>query len=131
MSMRNRLSDSSKSLIAHIHKHGPQGLSGLRPILGIYESELHKRLRNLCVAGWLEKLPGTEKTWAIHSDAMPLIGTELAPQKGNKKVPPPKGEIPLPRQINVMQGTYEPPPFTPARPGCEQFLSIASLGLRR
>ena len=130
MQMRNRLSDSSKSLIAHIQKHGPQGLNGLRPVLGVYESELHKRLRNLCVAGWLEKLPGAEQTWAIHSDAKPLIGTELAPKKGKKKVAPPKGDIPLPRQINVMQGTYNPPPFTPARAGCEQFLSIASLGLR-
>ena len=130
MQMNARLSESSKLLLTHIQKNGPQGLRGLLPILGVYESELKKRLRNLCIAGWLEKQHGTELIWNIPSDALPLLEAEQIPKKSKKKAQPPMGDMPLPRQVNVMQGTYAPAPFTPARAGCEQFLSIASLGQR-
>lgn len=52
MHKTSRMSEHSKQVIAQIHKDGPQTLAQLRPLVGGYDSEICKRLRNLCTAGW-------------------------------------------------------------------------------
>jgi hypothetical protein len=37
------------------------------------------------------------------------------------------GALVPPRRINVMVGSYEPKPFTPARPGAMQYAQVPSL----
>lgn len=127
---KSHIGEESKRLIAHIRKHGPQGLAALRPITGQADSELRKRLRNLCTSGWLVMEDGIECTWTIAVAAAPLFDLGLAPKKPSHDKPRPMGQMPLPRQINVMQGEYVPTPFTPARQGAMDFGAIASRGVR-
>lgn len=129
MQKTSRMSESSKQVIAQIRKFGPQTLAQLRPLVGGYDADIRKRLRNLCTAGWLEKMSGTEDSWGIRNAALPLIETGKAPRKG-KKPPPPMGEFPQPRQVDVMGTTYVPTPFTPPREGSLSYQSIASRGQR-
>ena len=128
----SRISESSKQVIAQIRKLGPQTVAQLRPLIGGYDSDIRKRLRNLCTAGWLERIEGAEPSWGIRSSAMSLFETGKAPRKAQKvtRVEPEKGDFPLPRQIDVMNSTYEPEPFTPPRAGSTASQSIASRGLR-
>ena len=127
---KNRLSEDSKRLLAHIKANGPQTLAQLRPLTGENESNLNKRLRNLRTGGWLEVVEGAPVlSWNICSAAAPLFELGLAPKKPAKGEPKPMGEIPLPRQINVMAGHYVPAPFTPARQGSQNFSTIASRGV--
>ena len=127
---KNRLSEESKRLLAHILANGPQNLFQLRPLTGELESDLVKRLRNLRTGGWLELVDDRPQLcWGICKDAIPLFKQGLEPQR-SKGVPKPMGEMPAPRQINVMAGQYEPTPFTPPRKGSLDFSAIASRGLR-
>ena len=129
MHKTSRMSEHSKQVIAQIRKDGPQTLAQLRPLIGSYDSEICKRLRNLCTAGWLEKIEGAEPRWAIRSAAASLFEIGKAPTKA-KKVQPPMGDFPKPRQIDVMNTTYKPEPFTPPRAGSQAYQSIASHGQR-
>ena len=129
MQKTSRMSESSKQVIAQIRKFGPQTLAQLRPLIGGYDSDIRKRLRNLCTAGWLEKIEGSEPSWGIRSAAAGLFETGKAPRKGQKSLPP-RGEFPKPRQIDVMNTTYKPEPFTPPRAGSQAYQSIASRGQR-
>ena len=127
---KNRLSEDSKRLLAHIKAHGPQNLAQLRPLTGEVESDLVKRLRNLRTGGWLEVEEGApELRWNICSVAAPLFDLGLAPRRNGKDAPKPMGEMPERRQINVMEGKYEPTPFAPPRKGSLDFSSIASRGV--
>ena len=133
MRKTSRLSESSRQVIALMRQQGPLTLAQLRPLIGIADGEITKRLRNLCVSGWLEKIEGPELRWGICSAAAPLFDTGKAPRKPQRKEQKPKpelGEFPLPRQIDVMNSTYEPEPFTPPRAGSTASQSIASRGLR-
>ena len=126
---KNRLSVESKRLLEHMLANGPQNLFQLRPLTGELESDLIKRLRNLRTGGWLEVVEGTAAlSWNICSDAAPLFELGLAPKR-SKCEPQSMGEMPLPRQINVMAGEYKPAPFTPARVGSLDFSAIASRGV--
>lgn len=127
---KNRLSEDSKRLLAHIKAHGPQNLAQLRPLTGEVESDLVKRLRNLRTGGWLEVEEGApELRWDICKAAVPLFEQGLAVQRSGKGLPKPMGEMPLPRQVNVMASQYKPAPFTPPRMGSLDFSSIASRGV--
>ena len=125
----SRLSESSKQVIAQIRKLGPQTLAQLRPLIGDPDGEIRKRLCNLCTSGWLEKIEGAEPSWGIRSTAAGLFETGKAPRKA-EKTQPPMGEFPKPRQIDVMNTTYKPEPFTPPRAGSQAYQSIASRGQR-
>ena len=128
---KNRLSEDSKRLLAHIKANGPQNLAQLRPLTGEVESDLVKRLRNLRTGGWLEVEEGApELSWNICSVAAPLFDLGLAPRRNGKDAPKPMGEMPERRQINVMEGEYKPIPFTPSRQGLMDFSAIASRGVR-
>lgn len=129
MHKTSRLSEHSKQVIAKIRKDGPQTLGQLRPLVGGYDYEIRKRLSNLCTAGWLEKIEGSETKWDIRSAAASLFETGKAPHKA-KKAQPPMGDFPQPRQIDVMKTTYKPEPFTPPRAGSQANQSIASRGQR-
>lgn len=127
---KNRLSVESKRLLEHMLANGPQNLFQLRPLTGELESDLIKRLRNLRTGGWLEIEEGApELRWNICKAAVPLFEQGLAVQRSGKGLPKPMGEMPLPRQINVMSGQYKPAPFTPPRMGSLDFSSIASRGV--
>ncbi|MFS4550035.1 hypothetical protein [Comamonas resistens] len=127
---KNRLSEDSKRLLAHIKVNGPQTLQQLRPLTGENESNLIKRLRNLRTGGWLVVVDGAPVlSWNICAAAAPLFDQGLA-AKRSKTESKPMGEMPLPRQIRVMDGHYVPTPFTPARSGSLDFSSIASRGVR-
>ena len=128
---KNRLSEDSKRLLDHIKAHGPQNLAQLRPVTGELESDLVKRLRNLRTGGWLEIVEGApELRWNICSVAAPLFDLGLTPGRTGKGTPKLMGDMPARRQINVMEGKYEPKPFTPPRQGSLDFSAIASRGVR-
>lgn len=127
---KNRLSEDSKRLLAHILANGPQNLVQLRPLTGELESDLVKRLRNLRTGGWLEIVEGApELRWNICQGAIPLFEQGLV-AKGRKGEPKPMGEVAERRQINVMEGEYKTTPFTPPRKGSLDFSAIASRGVR-
>lgn len=131
MLKRNRLSEDSKRMLAHILAHGPQTLSQLRPLTGEQEGNLIKRLRNLRIGGWLEIVEGEQgQRWDICSAAASLFEKDRTPGRPKKDSPKPMGEMPLPRQINVMVGRYEPTPFTPHRQGSMDYRTIASRGVQ-
>ena len=69
MRKTSRLSESSRQVIALMRQQGPLTLAQLRPLIGIADGEITKRLRNLCVSGWLEKIEGPELRWGICSAA--------------------------------------------------------------
>lgn len=130
MLKKNRLSEESKHMLAHILAHGPQSLAQLRRFTDRADSELVKRLRNLRTAGWLEVVEGApEMRWNIRAAAAPLFAEGRTPKRSSKDESKPMGEMPLPRQINVMAGKYEPAPFTPPRQGSMDFRTIASRGV--
>ena len=130
MLKRNRLSVESKRLLERMVANGPQNLSQLRPLTGELESDLIKRLRNLRTGGWLEVVDdGPQLRWNICKAAIPLFEQGLVAKHASKGEPKPMGEMPLPRQINVMAGQYKPAPFTPPRMGSLDFSSIASRGV--
>ena len=131
MLKKNRLSEDSKRLLAHIKDSGPQTLAQLRPLTGELESDLIKRLRNLRTGGWMEIAEDApELRWDICKAAIPLFELGLAAKRPGKGEPKPMGEIPLPRQINVMAGEYKPAAFTPPRQGSMDFHTIASRGVQ-
>jgi len=128
---KNRLSEDSKRLLAHILKHGPQNLFQLRPVTGELEGDLVKRLRNLRTGGWLQLVDdGPQLCWGICKDAIPLFEQGLVAKRSRKGEPKPMGEMPKQRQINVMEGEYKTTPFTPPRKGSLDFRDIASRGVR-
>ena len=128
---KNRLSEDSKHLLDHIKTHGPQTLGQLRPLTGEQEGNLIKRLRNLRIGGWLEIVDGaSEQRWNICSVAAPLFEKDRTAGRPKKGQPKPMGEMPLPRQVDVMNTTYKPEPFRPPRAGSMTSQSIASRGLR-
>ena len=128
---KNRLSEDSKRLLDHIKAHGPQTLVQMRPLTGEQGGNLIKRLRNLRIGGWLEIVEGTsEQRWDICKAAVPLFEKGLTRKRSDKGAPKPMGEMPLPRQVDVMNTTYKPEPFTPPRAGSMTSQSIASRGLR-
>ena len=127
---KNRLSVESKRLLEHMLANGPQNLFQLRPLTGEVESDLIKRLRNLRTGGWLEVVDDRPQLcWNICKAAIPLFQQGLAAKRASKSEPKPMGEMPLPRQVNVMAGQYKPAPFTPPRMGSLDFSSIASRGV--
>ena len=127
---KNRLSVESKRLLEHILANGPQNLFQLRPLTGEQEGDLVKRLRNLRTGGWLEIVDDKPQLcWNICQAAIPLFKQGLVAKKASKGEPKPMGDMPLPRQINVMAGQYEPAPFTPPRQGSMDFRAIASRGV--
>ena len=127
---KNRLSVESKRLLEHMLANGPQNLFQLRPLTGEVESDLIKRLRNLRTGGWLEVVDDRPQLcWNICKAAIPLFQQGLVAKRPSKSEPKPMGEMPLPRQVNVMAGQYKPAPFTPPRMGSLDFSSIASRGV--
>ena len=128
---KNRLSVESKRLLEHILANGPQNLFQLRPLTGELESDLVKRLRNLRTGGWLELVEDRPQLcWDICKAAIPFFEKGLVALHASKGQPKPMGEMPKPRQINVMAGRYESAPFTPPRQGSMDFRAIASRGVR-
>ena len=128
---KNRLSAESKRLLEHILANGPQNLFQLGSVTGELERGLVKRLRNLRTGGWLELVDDQPQLcWNIRKDAIPLFKQGLTARKRSTGEPKPMGQMPLPRQINVMAGRYEPAPFTSPRKGSLDFRGIASHGVR-
>ena len=128
---KNRLSVESKRLLEHILANGPQNLFQLRPLTGELEGDLVKRLRNLRTGGWLEIVDDKPQLcWDICKAAIPFFQKGQVAKHASKGQPKPMGEMPLPRQINVMEGRYESAPFTPPRQGSMDFRAIASRGVR-
>lgn len=127
---KNRLSEDSKRLLEHILANGPQNLFQLRPLTGETESGLVKRLRNLRTGGWLELVEDRPQLcWNICKDAVPMFQQGMAAKRSKTELKP-MGDMPLPRQVRVMDGDYIPTPFTPARKGSQDFSAIASRGVR-
>lgn len=128
---KNRLSVESKRLLEHLLANGPQNLFQLGSVASEPESDLVKRLRNLRTGGWLELVDDQPQLcWNIRKDAIPLFKQGLSARKRDAGEPKLMGLMPLPRQINVMAGRYEPAPFTPPRKGSLDFSAIASHGVR-
>lgn len=128
---KNRLSVESKRLLEHILANGPQNLFQLGSVTGELESDLVKRLRNLRTGGWLELVDDQPQLcWNIRKDAIALFKQGLSARRPDKGEPKPMGLMPLPRQVNVMAGLYQPAPFTPPRMGSMDFSAIASRGVR-
>lgn len=108
-----------------LRDRGAATLAELRPHLpaDAYQGQLLKRLSNMADRGWLlqEWSSDGERLWLIAPSARAALPKPPAPA-ALVLVPP--------RRINVMVGTYTPPPMAPARPGALDYQRCASQGVR-
>ena len=127
MSRKPTLCKQSAAVVAHLKQHGAATLDELLPHFADEgRSKLRKRLSNLVDGNWLDIAWDARGAmlWLVAPRARTALPT--LPQAAPRAPP---GEVP-PRRINVMQGTYVPPPMTPARPGALDFQRYASRGFR-
>lgn len=127
MSRKPTLCKQSAAVVAHLKQHGAATLDELLPhFADDGRSKLRKRLSNLVDGNWLDIAWDARGAmlWLVAPRARTALPTlpQAAPSAPPVLVPP--------RRINVMQGTYVPPPMTPARPGALDFQRYASRGFR-
>jgi hypothetical protein len=127
MSRKPTLCKQSAAVVAHLKQHGAATLDELLPHFADEgRSKLRKRLSNLVDGNWLDIAwdASGAMLWLVAPRARTALPTlpQAAPSAPPVLVPP--------RRINVMQGTYVPPPMTPARPGALDFQRYASRGFR-
>ena len=127
MSRKPTLCKQSAAVVAHLKQHGAATLDELLPHFADEgRSKLRKRLSNLVDGNWLDIAWDARGAmlWLVAPRARTALPTlpQAAPSVPPVLVPP--------RRINVMQGTYVPPPMTPARPGALDFQRYASRGFR-
>ena len=127
MSRKPTLCKQSAAVVAHLKQHGAATLDELLPHFADEgRSKLRKRLSNLYDGNWLDIAWDARGAmlWLVAPRARTALPTlpQAAPSAPPVLVPP--------RRINVMQGTYVPPPMTPARPGALDFQRYASRGFR-
>ena len=127
MSRKPTLCKQSAAVVAHLKQHGAATLDELLPHFADEgRSKLRKRLSNLVDGNWLDIAWDARGAmlWLVAPRARTALPTlpQATPSASPVLVPP--------RRINVMQGTYVPPPMTPARPGALDFQRYASRGFR-
>lgn len=127
MSRKPTLCKQSAAVVAHLKQHGAATLDELLPHFADEgRSKLRKRLSNLVDGNWLDIAWDARGAmlWLVAPRARTALPAlpQAAPSAPPVLVPP--------RRINVMQGTYVPPPMTPARPGALDFQRYASRGFR-
>lgn len=127
MSRKPTLCKQSAAVVAHLKQHGAATLDELLPHFADEgRSKLRKRLSNLVDGNWLDIAwdASGAMLWLVAPRARTALPAlpQAAPSAPPVLVPP--------RRINVMQGTYVPPPMTPARPGALDFQRYASRGFR-
>ena len=127
MSRKPTLCKQSAAVVAHLKQHGAATLDELLPHFADEgRSKLRKRLSNLVDGNWLDIAWDARGAmlWLVAPRARTALPAlpQAAPSAPPVLVPP--------RRINVMQGTYVPPPMTPARPGALDFQRYASHGFR-
>ena len=127
MSRKPTLCKQSAAVVAHLKQHGAATLDELLPHFADEgRSKLRKRLSNLVDGNWLDIAWDARGAmlWLVAPRARTALPTlpQATPSAPPVLVPP--------RRINVMQGTYVPPPMTPARPGALDFQRYASRGFR-
>ena len=130
MSRKPTLCKQSAAVVAHLKQHGAATLDELLPHFADEgRSKLRKRLSNLVDGNWLDIAWDARGAmlWLVAPRARTALPT--LPQAAPSTPSAPPVLVP-PRRINVMQGTYVPPPMTPARPGALDFQRYASRGFR-
>ncbi len=124
----SKLSPASKAIAEHLHQHGPASLDELLehfPAEG--RGALRRRLNNMLECLWLDISWDAAGKVLWHFAARARVPRAAQPQ-GTPPVP--QGLLVPPRRINVMVGTYTPPPMAPARPGALDYQRCASQGVR-
>ena len=126
MTRKSTLSPESAAIVSHLKQHGAATLDTL---LGHFPAEgrskLHKRLSNLYDGNWLDI------AWAADGEMLWLVAPRA--RAAQPALPTCASHAPTlvpPRQINVMAGTYTPPPMAAARPGALDFQRVGSHGHR-
>lgn len=130
MSRKPTLCKQSAAVVAHLKQHGAATLDELLPHFADEgRSKLRKRLSNLVDGNWLDIAWDARGAmlWLVAPRARTALPT--LPQATPSAPSAPPVLVP-PRRINVMQGTYVPPPMAPARPGALDFQRYASRGFR-
>ena len=130
MSRKPPLCKQSAAVVAHLKQHGAATLDELLPHFADEgRSKLRKRLSNLVDGNWLDIAWDARGAmlWLVAPRARTALPT--LPQAAPSVPSAPPVLVP-PRRINVMHGTYVPPPMTPARPGALDFQRYASRGFR-
>ena len=127
MSRKPTLCKQSAAVVAHLKQHGAATLDELLPHFADEgRSKLRKRLSNLVDGNWLDIAWDARGAmlWLVAPRARTALPTlpQAAPSAPPVLVPP--------RRINVMVGTYTPPPMAPARPGALDYQRCASQGVR-
>lgn len=126
MSRKSSLAPESQAVITLLRERGPSSLAELLnhfPAGG--RSGLRKRLSNLCDGNWIDI------AWNADGEMLWLVAPRA--RAALPKPPQPASTPPVlvpPRRINVMAGTYRPPPLTPTRPGALDYQRCASHGVR-
>ena len=130
MSRKPTLCKQSAAVVAHLKQHGAATLDELLPHFADEgRSKLRKRLSNLVDGNWLDIAWDARGAmlWLVAPRARAALPT-LPPSAPSAPSAPPV--LVPPRRINVMQGTYVPPPMAPARPGALDYQRCASQGVR-
>ena len=126
MSRKPTLCKQSAAVVAHLKQHGAATLDELLPHFADEgRSKLRKRLSNLYDGNWLDI------AWAADGEMLWLVAPRA--RAAQPALPTCASHAPTlvpPRQINVMAGTYTPPPMAAARPGALDFQRVRSHGHR-
>ena len=126
MSRKPTLCKQSAAVVAHLKQHGAATLDELLPHFADEgRSKLRKRLSNLYDGNWLDI------AWAADGEMLWLVAPRA--RAAQPALPTCASHAPTlvpPRQINVMAGTYTPPPMAAARPGALDFQRVGSHGHR-
>ena len=126
MSRKPTLCKQSAAVVAHLKQHGAATLDELLPhFADDGRSKLRKRLSNLVDGNWLDI------AWAADGEMLWLVAPRA--RAAQPALPTCASHAPTlvpPRQINVMAGTYTPPPMAAARPGALDFQRVGSVGFR-
>ncbi|MCK6414406.1 MAG: hypothetical protein L6Q63_02425 [Giesbergeria sp.] len=133
MSRKPTLCKQSAAVVAHLKQHGAATLDELLPHFADEgRSKLRKRLSNLVDGNWLDIAwdASGAMLWLVAPRARTALPTLPPSAPSAPSVPSAPPVLVPPRRINVMQGTYVPPPMTPARPGALDFQRYASRGFR-
>jgi hypothetical protein len=130
MTRKSTLSVESAAVINHLKSNGSCTAAALLPhFRDMTRPVLLKRLGNLVALGWLDFTwnDAGDKSWYVRSSARTIA------VRTNTAAPPPPGlqmHIAGPRCINVMVGTYTPPPGPSLRAGSMDFRTCPSVGYR-
>ena len=126
MSRKPTIGPQSVAVVEHLKLHGASTLEELRVHFGAEgRGRFAQRLSNLVYGNWLDI------SYAANGDMLYLVAprARAALPKAQAPASAPPVLVP-PRRINVMVGTYTPPPMAPARPGALDYQRCASQGVR-